>query len=643
MISLNRSSFLNKSGLAGSCSPFSGAHIRRTASVRVVALGSNGRAGERNASILIENTLKEMREGSVIDDVDSKPTIGGGVQDVYGEDAATEEQFVTPWSLSVASGYSLLRDPHHNKGLAFTERERDAHFLRGLLPPTVASQVLQVKKMMHNIRQYQLPLQKYMAMMDLQERNERLFYKLLIDNVEELLPIVYTPTVGEACQKYGSIFMRPQGLFISLKEKGKILEVLRNWPEKNIQVIVVTDGERILGLGDLGCQGMGIPVGKLSLYTALGGIRPSSCLPITIDVGTNNETLLNDEFYIGLRQRRATGQEYAELLHEFMTAVKQNYGEKVLIQFEDFANHNAFDLLAKYGTTHLVFNDDIQGTASVVLAGLVAALNLVGGTLADHRFLFLGAGEAGTGIAELIALEISKQTNAPLEETRKKIWLVDSKGLIVSSRKEALQHFKKPWAHEHEPIKELVDAVKDIKPTVLIGTSGVGRTFTKEVVEAMASINEKPVILALSNPTSQSECTAEEAYTWSQGRAIFASGSPFAPVEYNGKVFVPGQSNNAYIFPGLGLGLIMSGAIRVHDDMLLAASEALAAQVSQENFANGLIFPPFTNIRKISAHIAAKVAAKAYELGLATRLPRPKDLVKCAESCMYTPAYRNYR
>ncbi|KAG6665214.1 hypothetical protein I3843_02G123900 [Carya illinoinensis] len=643
MISLNRSSFLNKSGLAGSCSPFSGAQIRRTASVRVVALGSNGRAGERNASILIENTLKEMREGSVIDDVDSKPTIGGGVQDVYGEDAATEEQFVTPWSLSVASGYSLLRDPHHNKGLAFTERERDAHFLRGLLPPTVASQVLQVKKMMHNIRQYQLPLQKYMAMMDLQERNERLFYKLLIDNVEELLPIVYTPTVGEACQKYGSIFMRPQGLFISLKEKGKILEVLRNWPEKNIQVIVVTDGERILGLGDLGCQGMGIPVGKLSLYTALGGIRPSSCLPITIDVGTNNETLLNDEFYIGLRQRRATGQEYAELLHEFMTAVKQNYGEKVLIQFEDFANHNAFDLLAKYGTTHLVFNDDIQGTASVVLAGLVAALNLVGGTLADHRFLFLGAGEAGTGIAELIALEISKQTNAPLEETRKKIWLVDSKGLIVSSRKEALQHFKKPWAHEHEPIKELVDAVKDIKPTVLIGTSGVGRTFTKEVVEAMASINEKPVILALSNPTSQSECTAEEAYTWSQGRAIFASGSPFAPVEYNGKVFVPGQSNNAYIFPGLGLGLIMSGAIRVHDDMLLAASEALAAQVSQENFANGLIFPPFTNIRKISAHIAAKVAAKAYELGLATRLPRPKDLVKCAESCMYTPAYRNYR
>ncbi|KAE7998671.1 hypothetical protein FH972_003190 [Carpinus fangiana] len=511
---------------------------------------------------------------------------------------------------SVESGYSLLRDPQYNKGLAFNEKERDAHYLRGLLPPIVVSQQLQVKKLMQSIRNYEVPLQKYIAMMELQERNERLFYKLLIDNVEELLPIVYTPTVGEACQKYGSIFKRPQGLYISLKEKGKILEVLKNWPERSIQVIVVTDGERILGLGDLGCQGMGIPVGKLSLYTALGGVRPSSCLPITIDVGTNNEQLLKDEFYIGLRQKRATGQEYSELLHEFMTAAKQNYGEKVLIQFEDFANHNAFELLAKYGTTHLVFNDDIQ---------------------------------AGTGIAELIALEMAKQTKAPVEETRKKIWLVDSKGLIVSSRKDSLQHFKKPWAHEHEPVKDLLSAVKVIKPTVLIGSSGVGKTFTKEVIEAMTSCNDKPLILALSNPTSQSECTAEEAYTWSKGRAIFASGSPFDPVEYNGKTFVPGQSNNAYIFPGFGLGIVISGAIRVHDEMLLAASEALAGQVTKEIIEKGLIYPPFSSIRKISAQIAASVAAKAYEIGVATRLPRPENLVKYAESCMYTPVYRNYR
>ncbi|KAG8380015.1 hypothetical protein BUALT_Bualt07G0149600 [Buddleja alternifolia] len=612
MFSLNGSNFMNNSVYGVSKTLTHSAHRKISPPPLVAAaVSSNGKQGD--GAVLMENTLKEMRENAPTSSViekDSISTVDGGVEDVYGEDSATEDQYITPWTVTVASGYPLLRDPHHNKGLAFNEKERDAHFLRGLLPPVVVSQDLQVKKMMRNMRQYQVPLQRYMAMMDLQERNERLFYKLLIDNVEELLPVVYTPTVGEACQKYGSIFRQPQGLFISLKEKGRILEVLKNWPEKKIQVIVVTDGERILGLGDLGCQGMGIPVGKLSLYTALGGIRPSACLPVTIDVGTNNEQLLNDEFYIGLRRRRATGQEYAELLDEFMSAVKQNYGEKVLVQFEDFANHNAFDLLAKYGSTHLVFNDDIQ---------------------------------AGTGIAELIALEISKQTGAPLEETRKKIWLVDSKGLIVRSRLESLQHFKKPWAHEHEPVKNLLDAVNAIKPTVLIGSSGAGRTFTKEVVEAMASFNEKPVILALSNPTSQSECTAEEAYKWSEGQAVFASGSPFSPIEYNGKFYASGQANNAYIFPGLGLGLIISGAIRVHDDMLLAASEALAEQVSQENLDNGLIYPPFSNIRKISAQIAARVAAKAYELGLATRLPQPDNLVAYAESCMYSPNYRNYR
>ncbi|KHG14917.1 NADP-dependent malic enzyme [Gossypium arboreum] len=581
--------------------------------------------------------------------VDNKSAIVGGVGDMYSEDSATLDQPITPWTISVASGYSLMRDPRYNKGLAFTEKERDAHYLRGLLPPIVLSQELQEKKMMNLIRQYEVPLHRYMAMIGLQETNERLFYKLLIDNVEELLPVVYTPTVGEACQKYGSIFRHSQGLYISLKEKGKILETLKNWPERTVQVIVVTDGERILGLGDLGCQ----------------------CLPITIDVGTNNEKLLNDEFYIGLRQKRATGEEYDELLQEFMYAVKQNYGEKVLIQviissssfyafavlslhaasseqakpdfqFEDFANHNAFELLARYSSSHLVFNDDIQGTAAVVLAGLLSALRLLGGTLADHKFLFLGAGEAGTGIADLIALEISEQNGKPIEENRKNIWLVDSKGLIVSSRKESLQDFKKPWAHEHEPITGLINAVKAIKPTILIGTSGVGKQFTKEVVEDMASFNKTPLIMALSNPTSQAECTAEEAYTWSEGRAIFASGSPFDPFEYEGKTFVPGQANNAYIFPGFGLGVIMAGSIRVHNGMLLAASKALASQVTEEHYEKGMIYPPLTNIRKISANIAAKVAAKAYELGLASHLPQPEDLVESAEKCMYSPVYRSY-
>uniref|UniRef100_A0A0E0MSF6 Malic enzyme n=1 Tax=Oryza rufipogon TaxID=4529 RepID=A0A0E0MSF6_ORYRU len=516
-----------KRGEGGSSGSGSGCTSCREVRRRAAAVRVRAAAPRRVEAVAMESAAETEKEEEVA-------AAGGGV-----EDMATEEVPVTPWAFSVASGYTLLRDPHHNKGLAFSEKERDAHYLRGLLPPAVVSQDLQVKKIMHNLRQYSVPLQRYMAMMDLQERNERLFYKLLIDNVEELLPVVYTPTVGEACQKYGSIFRQPQGLYVSLKDKYVCLALLE---------------------------------------------YPRICLPITIDVGTNNEQLLNDEFYIGLRQRRATGKEYHELMEEFMSAVKQIYGEKVLIQFEDFANHNAFDLLAKYSKSHLVFNDDIQ---------------------------------AGTGIAELIALEISKQTKAPIEECRKKVWLLDSKGLIVNSRKESLQAFKKPWAHEHEPVTTLLDAVQSIKPTVLIGTSGVGKTFTKEVIEAMASFNE--------------------------GRAVFASGSPFDPVEYNGKIHVPGQSNNAYIFPGFGLGVVISGAVRVHEDMLLAASETLADQATQENFEKGSIFPPFTNIRKISARIAASVAAKAYELGLATRLPQPRDLEKYAESCMYTPVYRSYR
>ncbi|MCO5610929.1 hypothetical protein L7F22_065174 [Adiantum nelumboides] len=592
----------------------------------------------------VESQVKEMKKPiSPVLDQDLSHAVAGGVRDFYGEDTATEDQIVTPWSRNVACGLELLRDPQYNKGLAFTDKEREYHYLTGLLPPTVLTQQMQENRILHNLRMYQDPLHKYVAVMDLQERNERLFYKVLIDNVEEMLPIVYTPTVGEACQKYGSIFRRPRGLYISLKERGRVLDVIKNWPEKLVQVIVVTDGERILGLGDLGCQGMGIPVGKLALYTALGGIRPSACLPITIDVGTNNEALLNDPFYIGLRRRRATGEEYSSFFGEFMSAVKQAYGEKVFIQFEDFANHNAFELLAKYQRTHLVFNDDIQGTAVVVLGGLLAALKLTGGTLADHTFLFLGAGEAGTGIAELIALEIAKQGNVSLQEARRKIWMVDSKGLIVKSRWESLQHHKKNFAHEQENCRDLLSAVKALRPSVLIGSSGQRSTFTKEVLETLASYNEKPVVMALSNPTSHAECTAEEAYKWTQGRVIFGSGSPFDPVKLNDELLVSGQANNAYIFPGTGLGVIMSGAIRVHDDMLLVAARALAAQVSKENLDKGLVYPPFQHIRKISANIAAAVADKAYELGLATRLPRPADLVGYAESCMYSPQYRNYR
>jgi malate dehydrogenase (oxaloacetate-decarboxylating)(NADP+) len=592
----------------------------------------------------MESQFKSTGKGGPdVLDVNNSSTVGGGVGDTFGEDAASEEMTLTPWTRLVASGTELLRDPRYNKGLAFSVEERDTHYLRGLLPPTVISQELQVERILENVRSISNPLEKYVAVMDLQERNERLFYKVLIDHVEELLPIVYTPVVGEACQKYGNIFRRPHGLYISLQDRGHVMDILKNWPEKHVEVIVVTDGERILGLGDLGLQGMGIPIGKLALYSALGGIRPSRTLPVTIDVGTNNRTLLDNPFYIGLRQKRVTGQAYDDLVHEFMLACKQMYGEKILIQFEDFANQNAFRLLHKYNKTHLVFNDDIQGTAAVALAGLMAALPITGGTLADHKFLFLGAGEAGTGIAEIIALEVSRQGKCSVDEARKKISVVDSKGLVTKARLDSLQEFKKPFAHEHAPAGDLVTAIKSLKPTVLIGTSGKGGTFTKEALEEIASYQEKPIVMALSNPTSQSECTAEEAYKYTKGKCIFASGSPFPPVTYEGKTYVIGQSNNCYIFPGMGLGCVISGAIRVHDDMFLAAAEALASQIKPDHLAKNQLYPSFTEIREISAHIGAAVAAKAYKLGLATRLPQPKDLLTCARSSMYTPTYRKYR
>jgi malate dehydrogenase (oxaloacetate-decarboxylating)(NADP+) len=592
----------------------------------------------------METMLKPARGGEKdVLDKDASATPLGGVNDTYGEDAATEDLPVTPWARMVASGMELLRDPSYNKGTAFTEEERDFHYLRGLLPPAVFSQELQMERILHNLRQYETPLEKYVDIMDLQERNERLFYRVLIENVEEMLPIVYTPTVGEACQKFGSIFRRPHGVYISLKDKGKVLDILKNWPEKDVGVIVVTDGERILGLGDLGVQGMGIPIGKLALYAALGGIRPSTTLPVIIDVGTNTESLLKNPFYIGLRQKRTTGQEYDDLVHEFMTATKQAYGEKVLVQFEDFANHNAFRLLAKYNTTHLVFNDDIQGTAAVALAGLHSALRITGGSLSNQTYLFVGAGEAGSGIAEILALEISRQEKKPLDEARKSIYLMDSKGLVTKARYESLREFKKPYAHEHPACPTLVSAVKALKPNALIGTSGQGGAFTKEGLEEMASYQELPIIFALSNPTSKSECTAEQAFEYTKGKCIFASGSPFPPVTYGGKKFVIAQSNNCYIFPGMGLGCVISGAIRVHDDMFLAAAESLASEIRPEHLARRQLFPAFSEIRSISAHIGAAVAAKAYELGLATRLPQPKDLLAYAKSSMYTPTYRRYR
>ncbi len=542
------------------------------------------------------------------------------------------------YAIGYPTGVKLLHSPNLNKGTAFTEEEREAFGLGGLLPPRVFSQEEQVARVLGNFDRKQSDLERYIFMVALQERNESLFYRVVMDNIERLMPILYTPTVGQACQLYGHIWRRPRGLFVTAQDRGRMAKILRNWPHQEVAIIVVTDGERILGLGDLGANGMGIPVGKLALYTACAGVDPTRCLPITIDVGTENEQLLSDPLYIGLQHKRLQGEAYDDLMDEFMDAVNEVF-PNLLIQFEDFSNKNAFRLLRKYRDQYCCFNDDIQGTAAVSLAGLYSSLRLTGHSLKEQKLLFLGAGEAGIGIADLtVAAMISDGLSR--EAASENCWFVDSTGLVVKSR-DNLQAHKIPYAHDHEFIADLLTAIKVLKPSVLIGVSGQPQTFTKPVIEAMTKFNEWPIIFALSNPTSKSECTAEQAYKWSKGRAIFASGSPYPPFEYEGKTYLPGQGNNAYIFPGVGLGVIASGASRVTEEMFFAAAKALACEVSDPDLEAGCIYPPLSRIRATSASIATAVAEVAYHRDLATK-SRPQDLRSFIESQMYQPDYQNY-
>ena len=535
-------------------------------------------------------------------------------------------------------GYALLHDPILNKGTAFTQAERDVLGLRGLLPPHVQTQDDQVHRVLGNLRRKPVPLEQYIFLVSLQDRNETLFYRLVQDHIEEMMPLIYTPTVGQACQQYGHIFRRPRGIFISSRDNGHVEQILRNWPHKNVRVIVVTDGERILGLGDLGASGMGIPVGKLSLYTACAGIHPAECLPITIDVGTDNPALLEDPLYLGLPQKRVRGAAYDALIEEFMVAANRIF-PNVLIQFEDFANQNAFRLLRAYRDRYCTFNDDIQGTASVALAGLYSALRVTGKPLADQRLLFFGAGEAGTGIGELVVASLIAD-GMPEAEARRRCWFIDSKGLVVASRTD-LVHHKQPFAHDYPAMSDIKTIVETLRPTGLIGVSGQPKTFTKEILEIAAAINERPIVFALSNPTSKAECTAEEAYTWTGGRAVFASGSPFAPVELDGKRFVPGQGNNAYIFPGVGLGVVASASEKVTDEMFLAAARTLASCVLPEDLAMGRIFPSLTRIREVSVKIAIEVVAIAQKRGLA-RTAVPEDVERHLRELMFEPNYPAY-
>jgi malate dehydrogenase (oxaloacetate-decarboxylating)(NADP+) len=536
------------------------------------------------------------------------------------------------------TGVALLHEPLFNKGTAFTARERDKLGLHGLLPPRIHTQEEQAQRFLTHLRHLPNDLEKFIDLNALHDRNEALFFRVISDHPDEIMPLIYTPTVGLACQQFGNIFQRPRGLFISLKDRGRIAGLLGNWPHRDVGIIVVTDGERILGLGDLGANGMGIPVGKLSLYTGCAGVHPQRCLPVVLDAGTDNEALRNDPFYVGVKHKRLRGRRYDELVDEFVMAVQEVF-PGALIQFEDFANTNAFRLLNKYRDRVCTFNDDIQGTAAVALAGVYSALRITGGALREQRILCFGAGEAATGICDLV-VAAAMEEGASESEARRVCWLFDSRGLVVASREELAEH-KLPYAHDHPSLADFVAAVEILRPTAIIGVAAVGGTFTQKVIEAMARINERPIVFALSNPTSKAECTAEQAYRWSTGRAIFASGSPFDAVTLNGQTFVPRQGNNSYIFPGVGLGVIASRARRVTNEMFLAAARTLARETTQSDLDQGSLYPPLARIREVSARIATAVADVAYQSRVTSRR-RPRNVLADVRSQMYDPRYQRY-
>ncbi|MEM7706798.1 MAG: NAD-dependent malic enzyme [Pseudomonadota bacterium] len=512
-------------------------------------------------------------------------------------------------------GQRRLLDPAFNKSTGFSEEERDRYKLRGLLPPRVLSLDEHVKRVQSHLRKKDSDLDRHIYLQGLADRNEALFYRTVIDHIEEVMPLIYTPTVGQACKEFAAIFRRPRGIYLTINDRGRIEELLRNWYEEDVRIIVVTDGERILGLGDLGANGMGIPIGKLSLYVACAGIHPSQCLPVMIDVGTNNHTVRENDMYLGLIQDRVRGEAYDELIDEFVQATQKVF-PGVLIQFEDFVTANAYRLLERYKDEVLCFNDDIQGTAAVVLAGVFAATRISGTPFKDQRILFLGAGSAATGIGDLM---VSALVEAGLseDEARSRLWFCNSRGLLTKNSERIAPH-NVPYAHDL-PEMSFHEAVEAHKPTALIGATGRPGTFSEDSLRLLASVTERPAVFALSNPTTNAECTALEAYEWTDGRAIFASGSPFGLVDYHGEVRRPGQGNNAYIFPGIGLGAIACGANRISDGMFLASVKALAEDVSESDLAAGSIYPPLSDIRKVSLAIAVAVAKQAEAEGLATR------------------------
>ena len=533
------------------------------------------------------------------------------------------------------AGVTLLRDPLANHGTAFTAAERDHFALRGLLPPSIESIEDQAARALDSIRSKSSPIEKYRCLASLQNENETLFYRVVLDNLLEMLPLIYTPTVGQACQEWSHCYLTPRGLYITPEDRGRVAEILRRWPRRDVGIIVVTDGGRILGLGDLGANGMGIPIGKLALYTACAGVPPGRCLPVTLDVGTDTARIREDPLYIGRREPRLTGEAYDALIDEFVAATQAVF-PRVIVQFEDFNNANAFRLLARYRDRLCCFNDDVQGTGAMGLAGLYAAGRLAGRRLSEQRVLFVGAGEACLGIGAILVSAMQREGLSDAE-ARARCLFIDSKGTVVASRSDLPAH-KRPFAQDIAAYPDVVATIEAFRPTALVGACGQGGRFTRPVIEAMIEATERPIVFALSNPTSKAECTAEQAYTWSAGRAIFASGSPFDPVTLNGRTHAPGQANNSYIFPGVGLGLMVSGATRVTDAMFFAAANTLAGMVTEADLRLGRVFPPQTRMREVAVAVATAVAGVAWDAGLAKK-PRPADLRAAIASAMYQPAY----
>jgi malate dehydrogenase (oxaloacetate-decarboxylating)(NADP+) len=533
-------------------------------------------------------------------------------------------------------GIELLHDPALNKSTTFSEAEKQALGLVGLVPEVTEDEDLQLRRVNLQLAQKPTDLERYIYLMNLLDHNETLFYRTVMSDPARFLPIVYDPTIGEACLKFGHIYRQPRGMYLSITRRGKVRDVLKNWPQKDVRFICVTDGGRILGLGDLGANGMGIPIGKLQLYTACAGVPPQFLLPMYLDAGTNNEQYLHDPLYLGLRRARPSTEELYSFVDEFVETVQELF-PKCCIHFEDWTGVDAVHLLQRYRDKYCVYNDDVQGTAGIVLAGMINAAKIKGTKLSDERYLFLGAGSAGIGLANLLCSAMVGE-GLTRNQAQARVYMFDINGLLEDTRKD-LVDFQKPYAHKHAPTRDFVAAIETIKPTTIIGVSTVGGSFTQKVIEAMSRINERPVVLALSNPTEHAECTPEQAYTWSKGKAIYAAGVQFPPVHLNGQTFLPGQANNFYIFPAIGMAVFATQASRVTDEMFIEAARAVADQVPSELLKQGLLYPLQSNILETEIQTAARVAKLVFDSGLA-RVKQPADMVAFIRQHVYKPKYK---